>query len=345
MRDPAVCPLENNPKRANQEKRLLFWDQVREAPPVPHLARRLPFTVLTNQEIAMPTAEKNPLTQYPQPPFKEPRQDPPGTEGELRQKADHGEHSYKGHGRLKNKAALITGGDSGIGRAVAIAFAREGADVLVSYLNEEEDARETARWVEAAGRRAILVPGDVAQEQHCRSLAERAASSFGKIDILVNNAAYQRNYEKITDIPSEEWEYAFKVNIHAMFYLVKAALPHMPKGASIINTASINSDSPSPGLLPYATTKGAIANFTAGLAQLLAKDGIRVNSVAPGPIWTPLIPSTLPKERVEKFGTQTPFKRPGQPAELAPVYVLLASEEASYISGSMYPVTGGEPIL
>ncbi|HSI85564.1 MAG: SDR family oxidoreductase [Candidatus Methylacidiphilales bacterium] len=291
------------------------------------------------------TLEQDPLTKYPQPPFKESAQKPPGTEGELKQQADHGEKSYKGNGRLAGKTAIITGGDSGIGRAVAIAYAREGADVLISYLNEHEDAQETASWVEKAGRKAILFPGDIAEESHCKALVAKAVEEFGKISILVNNAAYQMSYEEITEIPSEEWDRAFKVNIYAMFYLVKAALPYMPKGASIINTASINSDSPSPGLLPYATTKGAIGNFTAGLSQALAKKGIRANSVAPGPIWTPLIPSTLPLERVNSFGTQVPFKRPGQPVELSPVYVMLASDEASYISGAMVPVTGGEPIL
>lgn len=287
----------------------------------------------------------DPLKKHPQPPFDEPAQDPPGCESEMRQPADHGENSYKGSGKLRGKAALVTGGDSGIGRAVAIAFAREGADVAISYLDEHDDAKETAKWVEEAGQKAVLLPGDIADEMHCKKLIEETILKLGHVDILVNNAAYQRYYEKIEDIPSDEWERAFRVNIHSMFYLVKAALPHLPKGASIINTASINSDSPSPGLLPYAATKGAIANFTAGLSQLLAKRGIRANAVAPGPIWTPLIPSTMPRERVRKFGEQVPFKRPGQPVEVAPVYVLLASESASYISGAMIPVTGGEPIL
>ncbi|PTY03953.1 NAD(P)-dependent oxidoreductase [Verrucomicrobia bacterium LW23] len=291
--------------------------------------------------------DRNPLTKYPQPPFQEKFQQPPGTEGQLRQKADHGEQSYKGNNRLAGKVALITGADSGIGKAVAIAYAREGADVLISYFNEAEeaDAKDTAAWVQKAGRKAVLAPGDIADEAHCKALVDKAVSAFGKIDILVNNAAYQRTYKEIADIPSDEWDRAFKVNIYAMFYLVKAALPHMSPGASIINTASVQSDSPSPGLLPYATTKGAIINFTAGLSQGLAEKGIRVNSVAPGPIWTPLIPSTMPLEKVNSFGKQTPFQRPGQPVELAPVFVMLASDEASYISGAMVPVTGGKPIL
>ena len=259
--------------------------------------------------------------------------------------ADHGETSYRGSGRLQDKAAIITGADSGIGRAVAIAFAREGADVLISYLDEEADAKETAQWVEKAGRKAILMPGDISEEKQCKDIVARAMKEFGHLDVLVNNAAYQRTYEDITDIPIEEWDRTFKTNIYAMFYLVKAAVPHMPKGGSIINTASINSDSPSPALLAYATTKGAIGNFTAGLAQSLAKRGIRANSVAPGPIWTPLIPSTMPPEKAQNFGQQVPFGRPGQPVELAPVYVMLASDESSYVSGAMIPVTGGKPIL
>jgi len=258
---------------------------------------------------------------------------------------DHGEQSYQGHSRLAGKATVITGADSGIGRAVAIAFAREGADVLIAYLDEHDDARETAALVEQAGRRAVLVPGDLADVAHCRELIQRAVSEFGRIDVLVNNAAYQMTHEKIEEITDEEWQHTFDVNITAMFRLVQAALPHLGEGASIINTSSINSDMPRPTLLPYATTKGAIANFTAGLAQLLGERGIRVNSVAPGPIWTPLIPSTMPPEQVAEFGRNTPLGRPGQPVEVAPAYVLLASDEASYISGAILPVTGGKPIL
>lgn len=270
---------------------------------------------------------------------------PPGHESELTPKSDHGETSYVGHGRLNGKATIITGADSGIGRAVAIAYAREGADVLIAYLNEHDDAKETARLVEEAGRKAVLVPGDIAEPAQCRAIVDQAMQAFGKIDVVVNNAAFQMSHESIDEISDEEWDHTFDVNIGAMFRICKAAIPHMKAGGSIINTTSINSDKPSPQLLAYATTKGAIANFTAGLAQLLGEKGIRVNSVAPGPIWTPLIPSTMPPEKVHSFGKDTPLGRPGQPAELAPAYVLLASDEASYISGARLPVTGGTPIL
>jgi NAD(P)-dependent dehydrogenase (short-subunit alcohol dehydrogenase family) len=275
----------------------------------------------------------------------EPKQKPPGTLGEMRDKPDHGEQSYEGSGRLAGKTAIITGGDSGIGRAVAIAFAREGADVLISYLSEEADARDTAELVSAAGRKAVLVPGDIASLEQCQAIADKAADEFGHIDVLVNNAAYQMTHETIEEITDEEWTRTFDINITAMFRLVKACLPHMSAGGSIINTSSINSDMPRPTLLPYATTKGAIANFTAGLAQLLGDRGIRVNAVAPGPIWTPLIPSTMPPDHVAEFGKNTPMGRPGQPKEVAPAYVLLASDEASYMSGALIPVTGGKPIL
>ncbi len=272
---------------------------------------------------------------------------PPGTEAEMTPRADHGESSYRGSGRLAGRAAVITGGDSGIGRAVAIAYAREGADVLISYLNQQEDAdaRETARHVEAAGRRCVLVRGDIAEAAHCRAIIERAMSEFGRIDILVNNAAFQRTYASIEEIPDEEWEYTFRTNVSAMFYLAKAAVPHMLPGSSIINTTSIQSDKPSPNLLAYASTKGAISNFTAGLAQMLGEKGIRVNGVAPGPIWTPLIPSTMPEEKVKSFGKDTPLGRPGQPKELAGIFVLLASDEGSYMTGGIHAVTGGTPLL
>ena len=273
------------------------------------------------------------------------QQEPPGHTLGMTPKPDHGEYSYRGSGRLAGKKVLITGADSGIGRAVAIAFAREGADVLIAYFDEHEDARETARWVEEAGRRAILAPGDVKDEAHCRSLVERAVSELGGLDVLVNNAAHQRSFETIQDISAEEWDLTFRTNIYSMFYLCRAAVPYLKPGSAIINTSSINATSPSPHLLAYATTKGAIANFTAGLGQLLAAKGIRVNAVAPGPIWTPLIPSTMPPEAVEKFGKNTPLGRPGQPAELAGAYVLLASEQASYISSALIPVTGGRPML
>jgi NAD(P)-dependent dehydrogenase (short-subunit alcohol dehydrogenase family) len=275
----------------------------------------------------------------------EQQQAPPGLTALMDPQPDHGEQSYVGHDRLLGKKTVITGGDSGIGRAAAIAFAREGADVLISYLEEDEDARETAHWVEEAGREAVLVSGDLADPRHCREVIGEAVDSFGRIDVLVNNAAYQRTYSALEEIPDEEWDRHFQTNITAMFHLCKAALPHMQSGASIINTASVNVDQPKPTLLPYATTKGAIANFTAGLAQLLAERGIRVNSVLPGPIWTPLIPSTMPPDQVAEFGQNVPLGRPGQPAELAGIYVLLASDEASYMSGGAYPVTGGKPIL
>ena len=277
--------------------------------------------------------------------MSEPQQQPPGTLGAMANKPDHGEETYRGSGRLNGKAAVITGGDSGIGRAVAIAFAREGADVLISYLDEHDDARDTAKYVEAEGRRAVLVPGDLADRATCEAVVRAAVQEFGRIDVLVNNAAYQMTHETVEEIDDAEWTRTFDINIHAMFRLVKAALPNLPQGSAIINTSSVNYDQPKPTLLPYATTKGAIANFTAGLAQMLGERGIRVNAVAPGPIWTPLIPSTMPPEQVEEFGKNTPLGRPGQPAEVAPVYVLLAADEGSYISGAVVPVTGGKPIL
>jgi NAD(P)-dependent dehydrogenase (short-subunit alcohol dehydrogenase family) len=275
----------------------------------------------------------------------EPPQDPPGTLDAMRLKPDHGEQTYRGSGRLDGKRTVVTGGDSGIGRAVAIAFAREGADVLIAYLNEHDDAKDTARLVERAGRRAVLLSGDLADPRHCRAVVDRAVAEFGGIDVLVNNAAYQMTHESVEEIDDDEWQHTFDVNITAMFRIVRAALPHLNEGASIINTSSINYDAPKPTLLPYATTKGAIANFTAGLAQLLGERGNRVNAVAPGPIWTPLIPSTMPAEQVAEFGKNTPLGRAGQPKEVAPAFVLLASDEASYISGAVIPVTGGKPIL
>ena len=277
--------------------------------------------------------------------MNEPQQQPPGTLGAMRRKPDHGEDSYRGSGRLAGKKTIITGADSGIGRAVAIAFAREGADVLISYLCEHDDAHETARHVEQAGRSAVLVAGDLADRAHCQTVVDTAVRAFGRIDVLVNNAAYQMTHDSVEEITDAEWTRTFDINITAMFRLVQAALPHMGAGGSIINTSSINSDMPRPTLLPYATTKGAIANFTAGLAQMLGERGIRVNSVAPGPIWTPLIPSTMPPEHVEEFGKNTPLGRAGQPKEVAPAFVLLASDEASYMSGGLIPVTGGKPIL
>jgi NAD(P)-dependent dehydrogenase (short-subunit alcohol dehydrogenase family) len=280
----------------------------------------------------------------PKPPFAPQQQEVPGTTAAMDPRPDHGEDSYRGSGRLQGKRAIITGGDSGIGRAVAIAFAREGADVLIAYLNEDEDAQDTARWIEQAGQKAVLVPGDIGSAEHCRSVVAQAVETFGGIDILVNNAAHQMTFQSLEEIADEEWDKTFRTNMHAMFYLAKAAVPHM-KGGAIINTTSVNADQPTETLLPYATTKGAIQNFTGGLAQLLADKGIRVNCVAPGPVWTPLIPSTMPPEKVASFGKDYPIGRPAQPRELAPVYVMLASDEASYVSGATVAVTGGKPVI
>ena len=291
-------------------------------------------------------AGENPLEQYPKPPFsKQQQQQPPGLESEMDPKPDHGETSYKGSGKLVDRAAIITGGDSGIGRAIAIAFAREGADVLISYLNEDDDAEETAKFVREAGRKAVLIPGDISEEEHCRQLIDTAVKEFGKIDILVNNAAYQMSHKSLQELPSQELDRTFKTNIYAMFYLCQAAEPHLTAGSTVVNTTSVNAYKPSPGLVAYAATKGAIQNFTSSMGQLWAEKGIRVNCVAPGPIWTPLIPSTMEPEKVQSFGKDVPLKRPGQPAELAPVYVLLASQDSSYMTGSTVQVTGGTPTI
>jgi NAD(P)-dependent dehydrogenase (short-subunit alcohol dehydrogenase family) len=273
------------------------------------------------------------------------QQEVPGVQSKMTPAPDCGEESYQGSGKLTDKIAVITGGDSGIGRAVAIAYAREGADVLISYLSEDSDAKDTADYVEKAGRRAVLVKGDIADPQHCRDIIQTAVDELGGIDILVSNAAYQMTHETLEEISDDEWDYTFDTNIGAMFRLCKAAIPHMKSGASIIGSSSVNSDMPSPQLAPYAATKAAIANFCASLAQMLGEKGIRVNSVAPGPIWTPLIPATMPEEKVEKFGENTPLGRAGQPKELAPVYVLLASDDGSYMSGARVAVTGGRPML
>jgi NAD(P)-dependent dehydrogenase (short-subunit alcohol dehydrogenase family) len=277
--------------------------------------------------------------------FPEQQQPVPGVQGKMSPVPDCGEQSYRGSGKLTGKTAVVTGADSGIGRAVAIAFAREGADVVISYLSEDDDAKEVAALVEEAGRKAVLVPGDLAEAGQCRAVIDRAVQEFGKIDVLVSNAAYQMTHETLEEISDEEFDYTFDVNVGAYFRLVKAALPHMPEGSAIIGSSSVNSDMPSPTLAPYAATKAAIANFSASLAQLLGDRGIRVNSVAPGPIWTPLIPSTMPEEKVASFGDDVPLGRAGQPAELAAAYVLLASEDGSYISGARLAVTGGRPIL
>ena len=288
---------------------------------------------------------ENPVKKYDQPPYSSKKQEVPGYEKDMMPQADHGEKSYKGSGKLTGRKALITGGDSGIGRAVAIAYAREGADLVISYLSEHEDAKETAKYVEEAGRKAVLIPGDISEEGHCKNIIDKAVQELGGLDILVNNAAYQMNHESLQELSAEELDYTFKTNIYAMFYLCKAAEPHLKPGSTVINTTSINAYNPSPGLLAYAITKGAIQNFTAGLGQLWAEKGIRVNCVAPGPIWTPLIPSTLPPEKVKNFGQNVPLKRAGQPAELAGAYVLLASQESSYMTSTIIQVTGGTPTI
>src|SRR5205085_11075336 len=284
-------------------------------------------------------------SEYPKPPYPSQKQPMPGSTQKMDPPPDHGETSYRGSGRLQGKKAVITGGDSGIGRAIAIAYAREGADVLIAYLNEREDAQEVKALIEKEGRKAVSVAGDLRNPDHCRSVIQRAVDELGGIDILVNNAAHQASFKDIGDITDQEWQMTFETNIHAMFYLTKAAVPHMKAGSAIINTASVNSDMPNPILLAYATTKGAIQNFTGGLAQMLAEKGIRANAVAPGPIWTPLIPSTMPEDAVKNFGKQVPMKRAGQPAELATAYVMLADPLSSYTSGTTIAVTGGKPFI
>jgi NAD(P)-dependent dehydrogenase (short-subunit alcohol dehydrogenase family) len=282
--------------------------------------------------------EQGPKPEYPQQPIE-----PPGLDSELTPHADHGEQSYKGLGRLQGKVALITGGDSGIGRAVALAFAREGADVLIGYLpSEQSDADETCRWVEQAGRRSIQLPGDIQDERHCEHMIARAFEEFGRLDVLVNNAAFQNTHDSIEQFTTEEFDRTFKTNVYAMFWLCRAALPRMAPGSVIINTASIQAYDPSPHLLAYAPTKGAIVNFTKALSQLAMKKGVRVNAVAPGPVWTPLIPSTMPQKMVKTFGQDTSFERAAQPVELAPIYVFLASNESRFVTGEVYGATGGQ---
>jgi NAD(P)-dependent dehydrogenase (short-subunit alcohol dehydrogenase family) len=301
----------------------------------------------------MPTHEPettDPDAQHQQPDTGQEQLPEPGSEqsvtGEMSEEPDHGEDSYRGTGKLTDRVALITGGDSGIGRAVALAFAREGADVVISYLEgEDEDGRRTAQLVEDAGRRAVLVPGDLTDEDFCQQLVDRTVEEFGRIDILVNNAAYQMAQpESIRAIETEQLDRVMRTNLYALFWMCKKSLPHMGRGSCIINTSSVQSSSPSPELLDYATTKAGIVNFTRGLAQVVAEDGIRVNSVAPGPIWTPLIPATMPPEKVESFGKQTPLGRAGQPAEVATAFVYLASAESSYVTGEVIAVTGGQPV-
>ena len=288
---------------------------------------------------------QDPTKLYPGPPFEVQHQGFPGKTTKMVPEPDHGETSYKGSGRLHGKAALVTGGDSGIGRAVVIAFAREGVDVAISYLpDEESDAKATAAWVEQAGRKVLLLPGDVTDAAHCRDIVARTVGAFGKIDVLVNNAAYETTHKTLDDCSDEDWDRHFKTNVYSNFYLTKAASTHMKPGGCIVNTASVNSKNPTPSLFAYSATKGAIGNLTVSLAQLLAAKGIRVNGVMPGPIWTPFIPAGMTDEDVKTFGAKTPFGRPGQPAELAPAYVMLASDEASYMSGALITVAGGLPI-
>jgi NAD(P)-dependent dehydrogenase (short-subunit alcohol dehydrogenase family) len=285
----------------------------------------------------------DPREQGPKPAYKQPPQAPPGLDSRMVPQADHGEQSYRGTARLTDRVALVTGGDSGIGRAVALAFAREGADVLISYLPEEEsDAEETSRWVREAGRQVLKVPGDIQDERHCRHLIDRAFDDWGRLDILVNNAAYQMSHERVDEFPTDEFDRTFRTNVYAMFWLCRAALPRMTAGACIINTASRQAYDPSPHLLAYAPTKAAIVNFTKALSKLAMKQGVRVNAVAPGPVWTPLIPSTLPPAQVRDFGEDTAFERTAQPVEVAPVFVFLASNEARFVTGEVYGVTGGQ---
>lgn len=278
------------------------------------------------------------------PPFPAQGQEPPAHEHRMDPAPDFGERSYRGSGKLKDRITLITGGDSGIGRAVALAFAREGAHVGIAYLSEDEDAERTREFVEEAGREALLLRGDLSQADHCRAVIDEVVERWGRIDVLVNNATYQRDYERFLDIPDDQFEAAFRTNVFATFYLCKAALPHMQPGASIINVASIQAYRPNPTLLPYSSTKGAIVTFTKGLAKECASLGIRVNSVAPGPVWTPLIVSAMPDDRRPEFGKENPMGRPAQPAELAPAFVLLASDDGSFINGEVLGVTGGREI-
>jgi NAD(P)-dependent dehydrogenase (short-subunit alcohol dehydrogenase family) len=289
------------------------------------------------------SAPVDPRTEGPTPTYPQEPIDPPGLEVELTPRADHGEESYRGLGRLRDRVALITGGDSGIGRAVAIAFAREGADVVISHLpEEEEDAAETRHWVEQAGRSAISIPGDIQDETHCVELVERVFTEHGRLDILVNNAGFQMTHDTIEQFSTEELERTFRTNVYAMFWLCRAALPRMTPGSVILNTASIQAFDPSANLLLYAPTKAAIVNFTKALSQSAMERGVRVNAVAPGPVWTPLIPSTMPQEKVKTFGQQTSFARAAQPVEIAPIFVFLASNEARYVSGEVYGATGGQ---
>ena len=287
-----------------------------------------------------------PVPDYPRPPFKPQQQSFPGKTGKMDPRPDHGERSYVGHGLLKDKKTLITGGDSGIGAAVAIAFAREGADVAIVHLpTEKDDAQQIAAQIREAGTQALTIACDISDPKQASEMIEQVVAEFGRIDVLVNNAAYQRYFHSLEEITLEEWNKTFATNVHAPFNLVRLATPHMPEGGSIINTASVQSKKPTPNILPYAATKGAIANMTLGLAGLLAGKKIRVNAVLPGPIWTPFIPAGMDEEEVKTFGEDVPFKRPGQPAELASAYVMLAADSASYTSGALLTISGGAAML
>ncbi|MFL5313187.1 MAG: glucose 1-dehydrogenase [Myxococcales bacterium] len=288
---------------------------------------------------------QDPKDEGKKPPFPQKEQDHPGSDREMSPRPDYGEETYRGFGRLKDRVAVITGADSGIGRAVALAFAREGADVVISYLNEHQDAQETRRLVESAGRRAALVAGDLAEESHCRRVIEEAVRAFGRIHVLVNNAAYQgKSVEKFEELDAARIERTFRVNVEAMFHLVRHALPHFEKGGAILTSASVQAYHPNASILDYAATKGAIVTFTKGLAQELIGRGIRVNCVAPGPVWTPLVAQSFDREKLKEFGKNYPMQRPAQPAELAPAYVFLASDESRYVNGEVLGVTGGKPL-
>lgn len=289
------------------------------------------------------TEPQDPRSRFPKPPFENQKQVPaPGSEEDLNPKADHGETSYQGHGRLQDRAALISGADSGIGRAVALCFAKEGADILFTYLKEEQkNADQTVKLIEATGRRAIAIPGDIRQKSFCKELVDRTVSEFGRLDILVNNAAFQRTYEKLEDIPEDEFDTTFRTNVYGAFFLTQAALPKMKPGGVILNTCSIETFTPTEQLGPYAATKAALASLTKSFSKMAMKRGVRVNGVAPGPVWTPLIPSTMPLEKVKTFGQNTVFERPAQPVEQAAIYVFLASDDASYVTGEVYGATGG----
>jgi NAD(P)-dependent dehydrogenase (short-subunit alcohol dehydrogenase family) len=287
-------------------------------------------------------AVTDPKSKEAKPEFEQPKTEYPGSPSEMAPRPDHGEESYEGLGRLNGRVALITGGDSGIGRAVAIAFAREGADILINYLPEEEsDANETITWVKKAGRKSVKLPAELTHEERCKQIVDRAFEEFGKLDLLINVAGFQATHDKIEEFTTEEFDHTFKTNVYALFWLSRSALPRMKQGSAIVNTASIQAYEPSPQLLPYAATKAAIVSITKTLSQIAMKQGVRVNAVAPGPVWTPLIPSTMPEEKVKKFGQNTAFGRPAQPVEVAPLYVFLASNEARFVTGEIYGVTGG----